>query len=99
VGRGHGATASRDPLLPWDDVAVDLIGPRTLAVGMQKLKFSALTIMEMVANLVEMARITNKTAAHVAMQFDLHDWHDIPDPNTSFTTREESSLDRSSKKD
>jgi transposase InsO family protein len=71
VGRGHGETASRDaPLLPWQDVAVDLIGPWTLTVGIHKLKFSALTIMDMATNLVDMVRITNKTAAHVALHFE-----------------------------
>jgi transposase InsO family protein len=56
--------------LPWQDVAVDLIGPWTLSIGDQKLKFSALTIIDMVTNLVEIVRLTNKTAAHVAMQFE-----------------------------
>jgi transposase InsO family protein len=71
VGRGHGETASREaPLLPWQDVAVDLIGPWTLSIGDQKLKFSALTMIDMVTNLVEVVRLSNKTAAHVAMQFE-----------------------------
>jgi transposase InsO family protein len=71
VGRGHGETASREaPLLPWQDVAVDLIGPWTLAIGDQKLKFSALTMIDMVTNLVEVVRVNNKTAAHIAMHFE-----------------------------
>jgi transposase InsO family protein len=71
VGRGHGEHASREaPLLPWQDVAVDLIGPWTLSVGEQKISFSALTMIDMVTNLVEVVRVHNKTAAHVAMQFE-----------------------------
>ena len=71
VGRGHGATASRDaPLLPWQEIAIDLIGPWMLSLGNQKIKFSALTIIDVVTNLVEVVRIHNKTAAHVALQFE-----------------------------
>jgi hypothetical protein len=71
VGRGHGETASREaPLLPWQDVAVDLIGPWTVSIGDRELKFSALTMIDMVTNLVEIVRIDNKSAAHVAMHFE-----------------------------
>jgi hypothetical protein len=57
VGRGHGETTSWDgPFLPWQDVAIDLIGPWTvLSIGDQNLKFSALTMIEVVTNLVEVA--------------------------------------------
>jgi transposase InsO family protein len=51
------------------DVAVDLIGPWTLSIGNRKLRFRALTIIDMVTNLVEIVRINKKTAAHVAMHF------------------------------
>jgi transposase InsO family protein len=71
VGRGHGETASREAsLMPWQDVAVDLIGPWTVNIGDKELKFSALTIIDMVTNLVEVVRIDNKSAAHVAMHFE-----------------------------
>jgi hypothetical protein len=54
VGRGHGENASREaPLLPWEDVAIELIGPWTLSIGDEKMKFSALTMIDMVTNLVE----------------------------------------------
>jgi transposase InsO family protein len=70
-GRGHGGTAGREaPLLPWQDVAVDLIGPWTITIGETKQKFSALTMIDTVINLVEVVRISNKTAAHVALQFE-----------------------------
>jgi transposase InsO family protein len=71
VGRGHGETATREAtVLPWRDVAVDLIGPWTLTVGGQKHKFHALTIIDMVTNLVEVVRIDNTTAANVALHFE-----------------------------
>jgi hypothetical protein len=71
VGRGHGETASREaPLLPWQDVAVDLIGPWNISLGNQEIKFSALTMIDMVSNLVEVVRVTNKTSAHVALHFE-----------------------------
>jgi transposase InsO family protein len=71
VGRGQGMTAGRiAPLVPWEEVAVDLIGPWTLSLGEQKIPFSALTMIDMVTNLVEVARIENKTAKHVAMKFE-----------------------------
>jgi transposase InsO family protein len=71
VGRGYGETAGREaPLVPWQDVAVDLIGPWTLTIGENNLKFSALTMIDLVTNLVEIVRLSNKTAAHVAIQFE-----------------------------
>ncbi|KAG7346017.1 reverse transcriptase RNA-dependent DNA polymerase [Nitzschia inconspicua] len=81
VGRGHGETASREAsLLPWQDVAVDLIGPWTISVGNKKHTFSALTIIDMVTNLVEVIRIENKSAAHVAMHFENHWLSKYPRP-------------------
>jgi hypothetical protein len=59
-------------LLPWQDVALDLIGPWTLSIGDEKLKFSAPTVIDMVTNLVEVEvfSISNKTAAHATIQFE-----------------------------
>ena len=71
VGRGHGALAGREvSLLPWRDVAVDLIGPWTLYVAGQEVSFMALTIIDVVTNLVEIIRISNKTSAQVSLQFE-----------------------------
>jgi hypothetical protein len=70
VQRGHGETAPREAgLLPWSEVAVDLIGPWTLEVANQEVTFNALTIIDLVTNLVELVRLDNKTAAHVATKF------------------------------
>jgi hypothetical protein len=58
VGHRHGETATHEAsLLPWQDVAVDLLGPWTLSIGNKKLKFHALTIIDTVTNLVEIIRI------------------------------------------
>jgi hypothetical protein len=92
IGRGHGETAAREAtVLPWQDVAVDLIGPWTLNVGGQEFRFQALTIIDMVTNLVEVVRIEDKTAAHVSMHFE-NTWlsryprpmNVIHDPGTEF---------------
>jgi transposase InsO family protein len=56
-------------LLPWSEVAVDLIGPWKLDVANQMVKFHALTIIDLVSNLVEIVRLDNKTSQHTALQF------------------------------
>ena len=71
VGRGHGHTAPKEaPLAPWRTVAIDLIGPWTLEVLGQELEFRALTIIDLVTNLVEIIQIKNKTCPHVTQQFE-----------------------------
>jgi hypothetical protein len=50
-------------VLPWQDVAVDLIGPWTISVGGQKQWCHALTIIDKVTNLVEVVRVNNTTTA------------------------------------
>jgi hypothetical protein len=57
-------------LLPWREVAVDLIGPWTSQIGNQKHRFIASAMIDMVTDLVEVVRIVNKTAAHVALHFE-----------------------------
>ena len=56
--------------MPWQEVAVDLVGPWVLNVQGQQVKFSALTIIDIVTNLTEIVRIENKTAAHIALLFE-----------------------------
>jgi transposase InsO family protein len=50
--------------VPWNEVAVDLIGSWMLKVQGSKVKSNALTCIDPVSNLVEIVCIHNKTAAH-----------------------------------
>ena len=82
TGRGHGETAPREAaLLPWSNIAVDLIGPWTVEIGKEKVTYNALTIIDMVTNLVEVVRIENKTAAHIGLLFEIHWLSQYPLPN------------------
>jgi hypothetical protein len=70
VQRGHGETAPREAgLLPWSEIAVDMIGPWTLQVGDRAEKFSALTVIDLVTNLVEIVRVNNKSSSAVTAHF------------------------------
>ena len=60
-------------LVPWYFVAIDLIGPWKIMVNGRELEFNALTCIDPVTNLTELAPIQNKTAAHVASVFE-HLW-------------------------
>jgi hypothetical protein len=67
VGRGHGHLPPREaPLLPWREIAVNLIGPWEVDINNKKISFSALTIIDLVTNLTEIVRIRNKSSAHIA---------------------------------
>ena len=55
-------------ILPWQDVAVDLIGPWTVAG--RGIEFAALTIIDMVTNLVEIIRIPDKLSTQIALLFE-----------------------------
>ncbi|CAJ1938120.1 unnamed protein product [Cylindrotheca closterium] len=51
VGRGYSHTAPKEaPLIPWQQLAVDLIGPWTLMVARQEIEFRALTIIDLFEN-------------------------------------------------
>jgi transposase InsO family protein len=70
VQHGHGETAPREAgLLPWSEIAVDMIGPWTLEVGNRTEKFSTLTIINLVTNLVEIFHVNNKTASAITAHF------------------------------
>ena len=49
---------------------MDLIGPWTIPIDGTDHTFRALTVIDTVTNLVEIVRISNKTAAHVALHFE-----------------------------
>ena len=70
LGPGYGQLPPRHaPLMPWAEVAVDLIGPWKIKIQQQELEFLALTCIDPVTNLLEIIRIDNKTANHVAQKF------------------------------
>ena len=71
VGPGYRKLPPRHATLaPWNKVAVDLIGPWAVTVGQHKYEFDALTCIDPVTNLVEIIRLNNRTAHHVAQQFE-----------------------------
>ena len=72
VGKGYGTLPPREPLMqPWYEVAVDLIGPWTIRdVDGNDHTFMALTIIDTVTNLCEIALIRDKTSSHVGLLFE-----------------------------
>ena len=61
-GRAHGLLPLREVrTAPFEEVAVNLIGPWKTKVNGKLVTFSALTIIDTVTNLVELVRIDNKS--------------------------------------
>jgi hypothetical protein len=56
-------------LLPWSEITVDMIGPWTLELGDRTEKFCALTITNLVTNLIKIVCVNNKTTATVTAHF------------------------------
>jgi hypothetical protein len=68
--KGFGQLAERDvTAVPWQENHVDLIGPWKVTVQGIAVEFMALTVIDPVTNVVELIRIANKTAEHVAQQY------------------------------
>ena len=60
--------------LPWETVAVDLIGPWTVDIpNLGAVSFRALTIIDVCTTLSEVTRLDEKTSEHVAMKFE-NEW-------------------------
>jgi len=69
-GKGYGLLPEREICsIPFEECAVDLIGPWIIQVCKKPYKFNALTVIDTVSNLVELIRIDNKTLAHVARKY------------------------------
>lgn len=67
--KGYGYLPERvTRLMPWDKVAVDLIGPWKLTVNGRELEFLALTCIAPVTNITELILVENKSISHVAQQ-------------------------------
>ena len=70
AGRGYGLLPERQVrVAPWEEVAIDLIGPWNVNVNGKPCEFSALTCIDTASNLVELVRIDNKTAEHIRDKF------------------------------
>ena len=69
-GRGYGLLPEREMrIAPWEEVAIDLIGPWNIKVNGRMIEFNALTCIDTASNLVELIRIDNKTASHIRSKF------------------------------
>ena len=92
-GRGYGFLPEREVRsIPFEECAVDLIGPWTVQVRGRPYEFLALTAIDTVTNLVELIRIDNKESNTVARKFaqcwlTRYPWPQrcIHDPGTEFT--------------
>ncbi len=56
-------------IAPWEEVAVDLIGPWRVKVNGQQVEFIALTCVYTASNLVILIDVDNKTAKHICDKF------------------------------
>ena len=54
---------------PFEEVAVDLIGPWKVQVCGKSHEFNALTAIYTVTNLVDIVRIDNETSEHITARF------------------------------
>lgn len=82
LGAGCGELPGREaPLAPFDEVAVDLIGPWKIEVQGVEVEFKALTSVDTVTNLTELICIENKSAAHISQQFQNSWLSRYPRPN------------------
>ena len=57
-------------IAPWEEVAVDLIGPWKVKVNGRVCEFNALTCIDTASKLVELIRIDNKTDDHIRAKFE-----------------------------
>jgi hypothetical protein len=56
-------------IAPWEEVAINLIGPWKVKVNDQQVEFNALTCIDMASNLVKLIRVDNKAAKHIHDKF------------------------------
>ena len=69
-GHGYGLLPEREVrAAPWEEVAIDLIGPWTVKVNGCKVEFNALTCIDTASNLVELVHIDNKTSLYILNKF------------------------------
>ena len=69
-GKGYGLLPEREiRSMPFNECAVDLVGPWVVQVQGKPYEFFAFTAIDTVTNLVELVRIDDKTSEHVARKF------------------------------
>ncbi len=100
-GKGYGLLPEHKiRAMPFEECAVDLIGPWMIQVRDKPYEFNALTMIDTVSNLVELVRIDDKTSAHIARKFaqDLHKsgCHVTHGQHIASMIMEENSLDQNS---
>ena len=69
-GKGYGLLPERElKIAPWEEVAIDLVGPWDIKVNGRTVQFNALTCIDTASNLVELIRIDNKSSEHIRNKF------------------------------
>jgi hypothetical protein len=58
-------------ILPWEEVALDLIGPWRVKIADESYEFYALTCIDTVTNFPDAICLRDKTASHIGMQFEI----------------------------
>ena len=72
LGQGYGHLPPRNDIsTPWEEVAVDLIGPWEIEIPfVGTIRIAALTAIDTATGLAEINRINNRSAAHIALKFE-----------------------------
>jgi hypothetical protein len=70
AGHGYGLLPEQEvQIAPWEEVAIDLIGPWKVKVNGQQVEFNSLTCIGRASNLVKLICVHNKTAKHICDKF------------------------------
>ncbi len=81
-------------IAPWEEVAIDLIGPWKVKVDGQQVEFHALTCIDMASNLVKLIHVDNKTANKYVTSSRKFGFVNTLILYNVYMTREVNSLDR-----
>ncbi len=66
AGCGNGLLPKQEVrIAPWEEVAINLIGPWKVKVNDQQVEVNALTCIDTALNLVKLIHVDNKTAEHI----------------------------------
>jgi hypothetical protein len=70
AGRGYGLLPEQEVwIAPWEEVAINLIGPWKVKVNCQQVEFNALACIDTALNFVNMICVDNKIAKHIGNKF------------------------------